>query len=122
MMKSTLKVFVDQITNINNGKEDRKNELKTPDEMKVKKSKSCTTVKRKSKEFQNYSLEVLSENKQQHLKKTPQLKIVSWFRDNLRVSHKVVEIFKVVKECFKVIYNTTFSGRLKVWCLKYSLY
>lgn len=59
MMKSTLKVFVDQITNINNGKKDRKNELKTPDEMKVKKSKSCTTVKRKSKEFQNYSLEVL---------------------------------------------------------------
>lgn len=122
MMKSTLKVFVDQITNINNSKEDRKNELKTPDEMKVKKSKSCTKVKRKSKEFQNYSLEVLQENKQQHLKKTPQLKIVSWFRDNLRVSHKVVEIFKVVKECFKVIYNTTFSGRLKVWCLKYSLY
>lgn len=122
MMKSTLKVFVDQITNINNGKEDRKNELKTPDEMEVKKSKNCTTVKRNSKEFQNYSLEVLQENKQQHLKKTPQLKIGSWFKDNLRVSHKVVEIFKVVKECFKLIYNTTFSERLKVWCLKYFLY
>ena len=36
MVKSTLKVFVNQITVINKGKGDRNNEMKTLDQMKTK--------------------------------------------------------------------------------------
>ena len=119
LMKPNLKAFMDDITVLAKDITVAEQTLEKIDRLitwsrmkfKAKKSRSCTLIKGKAKEFHfNIAGERIPTVKEQPVKS-----LGRWYGSDLSDRHKGIEIFKQAEDRLKAIDKTKLSGRFKTW-------